>query len=172
MFFVCLFLLFVFLLVTLGNKHWYIISTLNIQMRVSPMRVHVSPIRVSQNEGITNEGITNKGITNEGITNKGITKWGYHQWEYHLMRVSPIRVSRLCTHSSRKGSFFNQKILMFFLFHMLRGTSNEYPQHMFLWRNQKKYARVITKYSSLTIPLIINILHFLIWRTVPFSILM
>ena len=34
-----------------------------------------------------------------------------------------------------------------------RGTSNEYPQHMFLWRNKKNYPRIITKYSSLTIPL-------------------
>ena len=34
-----------------------------------------------------------------------------------------------------------------------RGASNEYPQHMFLWRNKKKYPRIITKYSSLTSPL-------------------
>ena len=33
------------------------------------------------------------------------------------------------------------------------GTSNEYPQHMFLWRNKKYYPIIITKYSSLTSPL-------------------
>ena len=33
---------------------------------------------------------------------------------------------------------------------LIRGASNEYPQHMFLWRNKKKYSRIITKYSSLT----------------------
>ena len=27
------------------------------------------------------------------------------------------------------------------------GTSNEYPQRMFLWRNKKNYPRIITKYS-------------------------
>ena len=32
-------------------------------------------------------------------------------------------------------------------------ASNEYPQHMLLWRNKKNYPRIITKYSSLTIPL-------------------
>ena len=32
-------------------------------------------------------------------------------------------------------------------------TSNEYPQHMFLLKNKKNYPRIITKYSSLTIPL-------------------
>ena len=31
-----------------------------------------------------------------------------------------------------------------------RGASNEYPQHMFLWRNKKNYPTIITKYSSLT----------------------
>ena len=34
------------------------------------------------------------------------------------------------------------------------GTSNEYPQQMFLWRTGENYPTVITKYSSLTIPLI------------------
>ena len=34
-----------------------------------------------------------------------------------------------------------------------RGVSNEYPQHMFLWRTGENYPRIITKYSSLTIPL-------------------
>ena len=29
-----------------------------------------------------------------------------------------------------------------------------YPQHMFLWRNKLNYPRIITKYSSLTIPLL------------------
>ena len=28
-----------------------------------------------------------------------------------------------------------------------RGASNEYPQHMFLWKNKKNYPRIITKYS-------------------------
>ena len=36
-----------------------------------------------------------------------------------------------------------------------QGASNEYPQHMFLRRNKKNYPRIITKYSSLTSPLII-----------------
>ena len=26
-------------------------------------------------------------------------------------------------------------------------ASNEYPHHMFLWRNKKNYPRIITKYS-------------------------
>ena len=34
------------------------------------------------------------------------------------------------------------------------GTFNEYPQHMFLWRTVENYPIIITKYSSLTIPLI------------------
>ena len=34
-----------------------------------------------------------------------------------------------------------------------RGASNEYPQHMVLWRTGENYPRIITKYSSLTIPL-------------------
>ena len=33
------------------------------------------------------------------------------------------------------------------------GTSNEYPQHKFLWRNKEIYPRIITKYSPLKIPL-------------------
>ena len=33
------------------------------------------------------------------------------------------------------------------------GASNEYPQHMFLWKNKKKYPRIITKFSSVTNPL-------------------
>ena len=33
------------------------------------------------------------------------------------------------------------------------GTSNEYPQHMFLWRTGENYPIIITKYSSLTIPM-------------------
>ena len=37
-----------------------------------------------------------------------------------------------------------------------RGISNEYPQHMFLWRTGEKYPIIITKYSSLTIPLYIT----------------
>ena len=32
-----------------------------------------------------------------------------------------------------------------------QGTSNEYPQQMFLWRNKKTYPKIISKYSSLTI---------------------
>ena len=34
------------------------------------------------------------------------------------------------------------------------GASNEYPQHMFLWRTWENYPKIITKYSSLTIPLL------------------
>ena len=30
-----------------------------------------------------------------------------------------------------------------------RGASNEYPQHMFLWRNKKNFPKIITKYSFL-----------------------
>ena len=53
-------------------------------------------------------------------------------------------------HSSWRNVFFNRKVLIFFLFlheniccgYSLevpqRGTSNEYPQHMFSWRNKKK----------------------------------
>ena len=33
------------------------------------------------------------------------------------------------------------------------GASNEYPQHTFLWRTGENYPIIITKYSSLTIPL-------------------
>ena len=29
-----------------------------------------------------------------------------------------------------------------------RGTSNEYPQHMFLWRIRENYPRIIIKYSK------------------------
>ena len=28
-----------------------------------------------------------------------------------------------------------------------RGDSNEYPQHMFLWRNKQNYLLIITKYA-------------------------
>ena len=34
------------------------------------------------------------------------------------------------------------------------GTSNEYTQHRFLWRNWENYLRSIIKYSSFTSPLI------------------
>ena len=30
-----------------------------------------------------------------------------------------------------------------------QGTSNEYPQHMFLWRNKKKYLSVTPSYMEL-----------------------
>ena len=52
-------------------------------------------------------------------------------------------------HSSRQGTFFNQKLLISFLFlheniccgylseASHQGASNEYPQHMFSWRNKK-----------------------------------
>ena len=33
------------------------------------------------------------------------------------------------------------------------GASNEYPQRMFLWRTGENYPIIITKFSSLTIPL-------------------
>ena len=33
------------------------------------------------------------------------------------------------------------------------GASNEYPQHMFLWRTRENYPIIIIKYSSLTSPL-------------------
>ena len=36
-----------------------------------------------------------------------------------------------------------------------QGASNEYPQHMFSWRNGENYLRIITKYSSLTSPLVL-----------------
>ena len=29
-----------------------------------------------------------------------------------------------------------------------RADSNEYPQHMFLWRNKENYPLIITKYPS------------------------
>ena len=32
-----------------------------------------------------------------------------------------------------------------------RGASNEYPQHIFLWRTGENYPRIITEYSSLTL---------------------
>ena len=53
-----------------------------------------------------------------------------------------------------KGPFFNPKVLIFFLFlheniccgysldAPCRGTSNEYPQHMFSWRNKKNIYRI------------------------------
>ena len=31
---------------------------------------------------------------------------------------------------------------------LCRGDSNEYPQHMFLWRNKQNYPLIITKYPS------------------------
>ena len=36
-----------------------------------------------------------------------------------------------------------------------RGTSNVYPQHMFLWKIRENYPRIITKYSLPT-PLLSN----------------
>ena len=43
-------------------------------------------------------------------------------------------------HSSTEGTFFNRKVLRFFLIslrnHIMRGTSNEYPQHMYSLRNK------------------------------------
>ena len=33
-----------------------------------------------------------------------------------------------------------------------RSASNEYPQHVYLWRNKTDYPRMITKYFSLTSP--------------------
>ena len=36
---------------------------------------------------------------------------------------------------------------------------NEYPQHYVLWRNKNNRSRIITKYSSLTIPLWNPYLH-------------
>ena len=41
-----------------------------------------------------------------------------------------------------------------------RGTSNEYPQHMFLWRTGENYPIIITKYS-LTIPFVLIFFLFL-----------
>ena len=38
-----------------------------------------------------------------------------------------------------------------------RGASNEYPQHMVLWRIGENYPRIIIKYSSLTIPLVAHV---------------
>ena len=55
-------------------------------------------------------------------------------------------------HSFTEGTFFIQKVFIVFLFLNkniccgyslevpLRGTSNEYPQHMFLLRNKKIYV--------------------------------
>ena len=36
--------------------------------------------------------------------------------------------------------------MLWVLIRIVRGDSNEYPQHMFLWRNKKKYPLIITKY--------------------------
>ena len=33
-----------------------------------------------------------------------------------------------------------------------RGDSNEYPQHMFLWRNKQTYPLIITKYPPYLFP--------------------
>ena len=40
----------------------------------------------------------------------------------------------------------------------LEAPCHEYLQHMFSWRNKKKYLKVITNYSSLTIPPI-DVIH-------------
>ena len=52
--------------------------------------------------------------------------------------------------------FFNPKVLIFFLFHHeniccgysleapRQGASNEYPQHMFSWRNKKNIYLILT----------------------------
>ena len=32
------------------------------------------------------------------------------------------------------------------------GTSNEYPQHMLLWRHSEKYPRILAKHSSISAP--------------------
>ena len=50
-------------------------------------------------------------------------------------------------------------IFLGFLFihkNIKRGTSNEYPQHVFLWRTGENYPRIITKYSFLTCPLVLS----------------
>ena len=34
------------------------------------------------------------------------------------------------------------------MFFSIQGDSNEYLQHMFLWRNKQNYPLIITKYPS------------------------
>ena len=54
-------------------------------------------------------------------------------------------------HFLGEGAFFNPKVMIFFLFLQKKiccgysleaphqGTSHEYPQHMFSWRNKNNY---------------------------------
>ena len=65
-------------------------------------------------------------------------------------------VKNACGIGLDKSLFFNQKVSIFFLFldeniccgYSLeaphRGASNEYPQHMFLWRNKKSIYLILT----------------------------
>ena len=53
--------------------------------------------------------------------------------------------------------FLHKNLIIYMLWYSLEvphwGTSNEYPQHMFLWRIRENYPIIITKYTSLTVPL-------------------
>ena len=55
------------------------------------------------------------------------------------------------------------------------GTSNEYPQHMFLWRTEENYPRVVTKYflplksSATTKPFSTQSSSFLVVRVSPLT---
>ena len=44
-----------------------------------------------------------------------------------------------------------------------RGDSNEYPQHIFLWRNKQNYPLIITKYPSH-----VSVVVFLVPYTLPY----
>ena len=75
----------------------------------------------------------------------------------------PCKTKMSCIHSNRQGAFFIRKMLISFLFlhentccgYSLEaphwGTSNEYPQHMFSWRNKKTIMWIPTLICSYVI---------------------
>ena len=77
-----------------------------------------------------------------------VVLWGTEWGKSTLRQVHPAKTQIILgSVTTNKALFFNQKLLIFFLFlheniccgYSLeaprQGTSNEYPQHMFSWRN-------------------------------------
>ena len=72
-----------------------------------------------------------------------------HTHKHTLTQVQHVLALLLNTQPQVRHLFFNQKVLIFFLFFHKNiccgyslevphwGASNEYPQHMFLWRSKK-----------------------------------
>ena len=98
-----------------------------------------------------------------------IVSWGKYRDVYRIMRWLYCSEELLKTTIWWKFwdnfSYFSIKTCCgYSLEAPCRGTSNEYPQHMLWWRTGENYPRIITKYSFLTIPLIVTAL-LLDWKT-------